>query len=460
MHTRILLFLLLLICLNLPGITQSQAVYVFQQDDTLLKKSYYEQVMKIRDNLLNSLDNKKTESKDYKDIYEQQYKEIGALIKSNRTITDAAAHKYLQAFVQKIIAANPELAALQLRVVFTRDWWANASSMGDGTIAFNAGLLVLLDNEAEMAFVLCHELAHYYLQHSNKRIKKSVETLNSEAFKTEVTRIEKEEYRAGAQMEALMKKMAFDFRRHNRESETEADQYAFRFMKNTGFDGNSIISCLQLLDKIDDSLMHKPVSLPAIFESNNYPFRQKWIQKASAIFSQMGKDDGPLTQKEKDSLKTHPDCAHRISLLKDSVALLPPGKKFLIDEPVFRSLQKELPVEIMEYNYKAGNIDRQLYLAMIMLQEQDHVPVAVYSIARSLNDLYVAQRDHTLGTKVGKESRFYDEDYNLLLRMIDRMKLDEIASLAYEFCAKYKDRMAGYKEFGQEMERARRFSMN
>lgn len=460
MHNRILLSFLLLICSHLPGITQSQVVYAFQQDDTLLKKTYYDQVMKIRDNLVNSLDKKKAESKDYKDIYEQQYKEIGALIKSNRTITEAATHKYLQAFVQKIINANPELAALQLRVVLTRDWWANASSMGDGTIAFNAGLLMLLNNEAEMAFVLCHELAHYYLDHSNKRIKKSVETLNSEAFKAEVKRIEKEEYRAGAQMEVLMKKMAFDFRRHSRDNETEADHYAFRFFKNTGFDGNSIITCLQLLDKIDDSLMHKPVSLPVIFQSNDYPFKQKWIQKASAIFSQMGKDDGPLTQREKDSLKTHPDCVHRISLLKDSVALLPAGKKFLVDEPTFRLLQKELPVEVVEYNYKAGNIDRQLYLAMILLQEQKHVPVAIYSIARSLNDLYIAQRDHTLGTLARKESRFYDEDYNLLLRMIDRLKLDEIANLSYQFCLKHKEKMAGYKAFEEELERAKRYTTN
>jgi predicted SprT family Zn-dependent metalloprotease len=460
MYTRILLSLLVFLCSHLPGITQLQPVYAFLQDDTLLKKTYYDQVIKVRDNLLGALDKKKPESKDYKDIYEQQYKEIGALVKSNRTITEATAHKYLQSIVQKIIAANPELSTLQLRVLFTRDWWANASSMGDGTIAFNAGLLILLDNEAEMAFVLCHELAHYYLDHSNKRIRKSVEMLNSETFKAEVKRIEKQEYRAGQQMEELMKKTAFNFRRHGRENEAEADRYAFRFLKNTGFDCNGIITCLHLLDKIDDSLMHKPLVLPDAFQSADYPFKNKWIQKTSSIFSQLDKNDSPLTQKEKDSLKTHPDCIHRIELLKDSIAMIQPGKQFLVDENLFRNLQKELPVEIMEHNYQTGNLDRQLYYALLLLQEEKHVPVAIYSIARTLNDIFICQRDHTLGTKVAKENRFYHEDFNLLLRMLDRIKLDEIANLNYQFCRKYEAKMAGYKGFAEEMEKARTWRNN
>jgi predicted Zn-dependent protease len=81
--------------------------------------------------------------------------------------------------------------------------------MGDGTIVINAGLVIFMANEAELVFALCHELAHYYLDHSNKAIKKMVTEYNSDAFKAEIKRLSKEEYGVGHQLESLMKKNGF-----------------------------------------------------------------------------------------------------------------------------------------------------------------------------------------------------------------------------------------------------------
>jgi hypothetical protein len=446
-------FLLFLLSIQLGAIAQLKPVYTFQQDDTLLKKVYYDQVIEKKNALIDPLDKKDAKALDYKKIYEDQYKDIGALIKSTRTVTDAKANGYLQSVVQQIIASNEELKSLKLRVLFTRDWWPNAYSMGDGTIAFNAGLFIYLDNEAEMVFALCHELAHYYLDHSNKAIRKYVETVNSETYKAEIKRLSKEEYMVNQKFMELSKAYIFDSRRHNREKEAEADQYAYRFMKKTGYDCNAIKTCLQLLDVIDDSLMHKPLVLTDAFNFPGYPFKKRWVQKESAIFGQLSKDDSPLTQKEKDSLKTHPDCEKRIMLLEDSIKA-GSGKKFIVSETLFRQLQQEFPVEIMEQNYRQENLSRQLYYSLLLIQQQQHVPVAVYDVARMLNVFYNHQKNHTLGAKVSKEDRAAPEDYNLLLRMLDRLRLDEIAALNYHFCLKYRDQMAGYSGFEEEMKKA------
>ena len=173
---------------------------------------------------------------DYKKIYEDHFTEIGKLWKSDRSVTAPAAHSYLQSVVQKIISSNAELKKTDARIVFSRDWWPNAYSMGEGTIAINAGLMVFLDNEAELVFVLCHELAHYYLDHTTKAIKKYVETVNSEAFQQELKRLAKTEFGVNKQLEELSKSFAFSSRRHNRENEAAADRLAFSFMKKTGYD--------------------------------------------------------------------------------------------------------------------------------------------------------------------------------------------------------------------------------
>ncbi len=144
------------------------------------------------------------------------------------------------------------MQALDLKIVFTRDWWPNAACMTDGSIVFNAGLMVYLQNEAELAFILCHEIAHYYLQHNSKAIKKYVETVTSKEYQSELKRLSKQQYGANNELETLAKTTAFNSRRHSRDNASQADLYAYRYLKKTGYDVNGIKTTLQLLDKIDD----------------------------------------------------------------------------------------------------------------------------------------------------------------------------------------------------------------
>ena len=125
--------------------------------------------------------------------------------------------------------ANSNISTSQLRVVITRDWWPNAYSLGDGSLAINAGLLVFLENEAQLAFVLCHELAHFQLAHTSRSIREYVETINSESYQAELKRLSKETYRVNEQLEKLAKKFVFHTRRHRRDHEAEADRQALQF---------------------------------------------------------------------------------------------------------------------------------------------------------------------------------------------------------------------------------------
>jgi len=341
-----------------------------------------------------------------------------------------------------------------VRVIFSRDWWPNAYSLGEGTITVNAGLVIFLDNEAQLVFVLCHELSHYYLQHTPKAIKKYVETINSEAFKNEIKRLSKEQYRVNQQLNELIKSLAFDSRRHSRSNEAEADLQAFNFMKKTGYDCNAIRTSLELLDKIDDSSLYKHLDLEHVFNFSDYPFKKKWIQKESAIFSQLDENGSPLTQEQKDSLKTHPDCSKRILLLTDSLEKArSTGKKFLVDEKVFNELKKDFFAEIIEQCYRNDNLSRNLYYSLLLLQGNENIPMAVYSVARCLNRIYENQKNHTLGLMIDLENKAFTGDYNLLLRILSRLRLDEIAALNYYFCRQYDEQMKDYPDFIKEMKK-------
>lgn len=453
-HKLILLFSLVI--LRHCAVAQLSTVHSFQEDDTLLRKAFHEESLRKKKQLISSTEKKL--AADYKKIYEEQFDAIADIWKGSRSVTSADAYGYLQAVVKKITAANPEIIVTDARVVFSRDWWPNAFSMGDGTIVINAGLLIYLDNEAELAFIVCHELAHYYLDHTAQAIKKYVETINSEAYQSELKRLSKTEFRANQQLEQLAKTIAFNRHSHGRDRESDADRFAFMFMKRTGYDCNAIRSSLKLLDKVDDSVFHQSAQLETIFNFDDYPFKKRWVQKESSIFSQLKEDDSPLSEKEKDSLKTHPDCNKRIAMLEDSiVAAGNAGKEFVVDATIFNKLKKEFILEITEQCFREKKLSRNLYYSLLLLQKEEHKAYAVYSIARCLNEIYINQRDHKLGLMLDTENKGYREDYNLLLRMLNKLRLEEIANLNYYFCSRYRSFMNADKGFEEEGRKAQRF---
>jgi Zn-dependent protease with chaperone function len=435
--------------------SQTPTDYSLQQDDTLVRKTWLAEVAANRKMITTGLP--KAYASDYKKIYDDQFEEIEDLV-STRSVTAQAANNYLQSVIRKVTAVNPELAKLKTRIFFTRDWWPNAFSMGEGTIGINAGLMVFLHNEAELVFVICHEFAHYYRDHTQKSIHKYVETINNDAFQAELKRLSKTEFGVNKQLEALSQNFAFNNRRHSRENEAEADRYAFNFMKKTGYDVGAIRSCLELLDKVDDTLFSATLKLDQALNFEQYPFKDKWIRKESAIFSQMNEDDSPLSKKAKDSLKTHPACQQRISFLADSINAHQNSNSFLVDENLFNRLKKDFFREMAEQCYRKNNLSRNLYYSLLLLQDNKEDPMAINSVVRCLNLLYENQKNHKVGLAIDSESKNYPEQYNLLLRMLRRLRLDEIAAINQHFCKKYAGLMKDNPDFTKESAKA--FQLN
>lgn len=443
---------LLLYCLlSLPCFAQLKPVYSFHKDDTVLKRNYYNLSAEKEKQLVSSLP--KENEKQYKEVYEERLTQIHDLLLSTRSLTSPVATNYLQKILDKIKAVNPELKNLDVRLVFTRDWWPNAYSMGDGTIAVNAGLFTYLDNESELVYVLGHELAHYYLDHSGKAIKKYIDKINSPSFKDELKRISKQPFRQNQELEKLYKQTIFDGRKHSRDNELEADKWALKFIRQTGYDGSGIQTALQKLDIIDTANFLQPVELSQVFNFDDYPFKDKWIKEESSIFSKMTADDASgLSQIERDSLKTHPDCSRRINALKDSFSSVK-GAQFLVDEKTFNQLKTDFKVEIAEQCFTVNNVSRSLYYSIQMLNNNNYRQLAIFSIARDLNRMYENQKEHKLGLAIDEESRSFRKDYNQLLRMLNRIRLDELLAVNYFFCKKYKEEMDGYAGFEEEVKR-------
>lgn len=82
-------------------------------------------------------------------------------------LRDAALREYLQGIVNKLAGEH----AADMRVYPVRTPHFNASMAPNGMMQVWSGLLLRVDNEAQLAAVLGHEIAHYLQRHSIERLR-------------------------------------------------------------------------------------------------------------------------------------------------------------------------------------------------------------------------------------------------------------------------------------------------
>lgn len=376
---------------------------------------------------------------DYKRIYESRYKDLKELSSNNRLLTDSLANSYLQDLVQQIFKSNPSITTADYRIKFTRDHWPNATSIGEGTIIFNIGLFTKLQNESQVAFVLCHEIAHYYLQHSQRSIERYVNTTNSKEHQEELKRIMKLQYQRGRQAEALAKNLIFNSRRHTRDNESSADSMALELLKNTPFKTEEALSCLSLLDSVDNDKYNVVPALETVFHFPEYPFQKKWTQEEQTLFGALAASTKEERKKERDSLKTHPDCAVRVQQLSEKVKQYSTGNKQAnpVNEARFHQLQQLFDYEIIEHCYNSDEVSRSFFFTLQFLQFRPQDPYLVANTARCLNRMYLSQKDHILNRIVDLPSPWYEAKYNKVLQFIQKVRLNDFAAFSYYFLLPY-----------------------
>jgi predicted Zn-dependent protease len=367
--------------------------------------------------------------------YQKRFEHIQKIYRSKQLVTDPVAVDYLDKLVNRIRSANPAIKTLPFAVHFSRAYWPNAVSYGEGTILFNISLFSRLQNESQAAFVLCHELAHYYLDHSNRSIREYVNTVNSAAFKEELKAIEKTTYLRNKRADELIKNLSYTNRRHGRMHETEADSLALEFLLPTGYDVREALSCLALLDSIDLEKHAGNLALKQQINFPGYPFRPRWTKLPSPSLSEAMMQKEEKQEAVSDSLKTHPDCKKRIEALRKRVQAIyqPSQQLFLVSHENFVLLADRFDAELVEYCLDAEETGRALYYALQLFHAQpDNVWLAT-TIGRCLNILFNAQRTHNLGNMIDPPGNKDNPEYDEYLRFLQHLRLDEIAAISYHF---------------------------
>ena len=160
------LFILAFVFLNhLEGICQSKPQFQpIPVVDTIPTELYCQ--FKIKNEADKKAVSAKGKTGNYlKSLYDQRFTYQVSMFNQDLILMNDDITDFLIRIQDKIYRANPELVP-ETTIYPIRSATPNALSMGNGTLYIMLGLLSRLETEDQVAFVLCHELAHHHRKHT------------------------------------------------------------------------------------------------------------------------------------------------------------------------------------------------------------------------------------------------------------------------------------------------------
>lgn len=317
------------------------------KDYTPLKSSgtlpdvFTQNIRNVIQNDITELNKQKDNDKSLKANYltEANY-EIEKIVKSGNTLINDEVTVYLNKIADVVLKNNPTLRN-ELHIYTLKSPVVNAYSYDKGYIFIDIGLIAQAETEAQLAYILCHEISHYTKKH---HINGYVQN----------KKIDRQDYSAKSNEDRLIEKCQY-----SKESESEADIEGFRLFEQTNYN-------LKQAEKAFDVLQyaHLPFELlefkKAFFETDKFKLPEGYfLKEVSSIRNNSNEDDTKLT---------HPNTAKR----KQAIAELISSRgntgrvNSILGQENFEYIRDLSRMELCRLYLKRRDYPNALYAAYIM----------------------------------------------------------------------------------------------
>jgi hypothetical protein len=177
--------------------------------------------------------------------------------KSAHMVTDPVIVEYVNRVGQNIVKNSDCKVPFTIKVIDSDE--INAMALPGGFFYVNSGLILAADEEAELAGVMAHEIAHVCAHHAARQMTK----LNYMQIGSIPLMIMTEGSWTGYGIyEATQLAIPISFLKFSRMDEAEADWLGLQYMYKSGYDPQAFI---QFFEKLDALEKHKPGTLAKVF---------------------------------------------------------------------------------------------------------------------------------------------------------------------------------------------------
>ena len=295
---------------------------------------------------------------------------INQLLLSGKVLFNDPVSEYVSRVGDYLLQDQPTLRS-QLRFYAVKSPVANAFATNNGLILINLGLIAKLENEAQLAYVLSHEISHYVMKHPLDIF------LEARNIERNANRI----FNRGSLEDMLVAK-----NNYSREKEQEADLKGLEMYLGTRYDLDAVRGTFDVLDRAQLPFSTRAFD-KCFLESAHLRFPDTYLLDSLTVW-----ESRPTAENEAD--RTHPDPEIRKQILESALAKLDNTgrRRWVIGEASFRRIQTIRRFESAFQHLAKREYEEAIYAAFDLLQEHpgNHflkkiVAQALYGIAKYTN---------------------------------------------------------------------------
>ncbi|MEM1218884.1 MAG: M48 family metallopeptidase [Bacteroidota bacterium] len=335
---------------------------------------------------------------------------LDELLRSGKVLFNDPVSDYLNDILQVILADHPVLRD-ELTVYAIRSSAVNAFATDRGSLFMNLGLVAKAKTEAELAFILCHEVVHYVHRH------------NLETF-VEYAKIERGEgvFEKDNSYEQLLSK-----NNYSKTLETQADDEGLEFYLQTKYSLESVTGAFDLLAFAHIPYLDTPFD-KAFLEGPTYQIPENYLLDSVNV-AQPYEDD--------DELSTHTSVAsRRESLFQQFQGVDSVGRKpYLVGEEKFQVVRSLARMELGNILLENFAYPDAIYHAFLLEQEFPDHPFIDQLLAKAWYG--IAQYDNAKRTREIYNRFKIDEiqgEIQQVYYIIKKLDDEELNALASRFC--------------------------
>ncbi len=247
--------------------------------------------------------------------------------KTARMINDPVVTEYVNRVGQNLVRNSDAKVPFTIKVIDSDE--INAFALPGGFFYVNTGLILRADEEAELAGVMGHEIAHVAARHGTK-----TETKGQimQWATIPLILLGPGGWAGYGLYEGLNLAIPMSYLKFTRDAEREADFLGLQYMYKAGYDPNAFVS---FFEKIEAEERRRPGSIPKVFST--HPPTPDRVQKAQEEIATIlpARDEYVVTTSEFDTVKARLRRIENKNKLDD--------KKSAGDKPTLRTRTEQKP---------------------------------------------------------------------------------------------------------------------
>ncbi len=298
-----------------------------------------------------------------KNFYLKSNYALNSILESGRVVFGDELTTYVNKVADEVLKNYPEIRK-DLKFFVLKSSSVNSISTSQGYIFVNVGLIAKLRNEAELAFVIAHEVAHYKDEHAlnsyidNIDLEKGTGKYNNLSFDDKID-------------------LMF---MNSRETELKADSVGAKMLLNSGYNPNAAIEALDLLHY--NYLPFEEIQFDkSFFNTENFIIPTTYFLDSVKSIS--------AVEDYRDINHTHPNIAKRKQKVKEVIEQNSSTKKnyYLNSESEFQRIKNIARFETIRLDLLKKSYGDVIYNSYLLLKQYPNNKFLKMSIAKALYGL-------------------------------------------------------------------------